>query len=141
MSPVRTDDASAEELLARSVTDPEAFGRFYDRFEGELLRFFVRATRRPEIAADLTAEVFALALSGAASFDPARGNARGWLFGIARHELADAWELTRTSAAARLTPDLLSVLVAFLGPPQRVSAAPHPARAASPSGATAAPHP
>jgi RNA polymerase sigma-70 factor (ECF subfamily) len=98
---VRTDHASDEELLALSARDPQAFGGFYDRFERDLLRFFARATGRAEIAADLTAEVFALALAGAASFDPARGNARGWLFGIARHELADTWERGRVEDRAR----------------------------------------
>jgi RNA polymerase sigma-70 factor (ECF subfamily) len=101
MNPVRTEHSSDEDLLARSAREPEAFGLFYDRFERELLRFFLRATQRAEIAADLTAEVFALALAGAASFDPARGNARGWLFGIARHELADTWERGRVEDRAR----------------------------------------
>ena len=29
---------------------PEAFGVFYGRFEGEVLPFFVRATRRADVA-------------------------------------------------------------------------------------------
>jgi len=36
MGPVRTDDCTDEELLARSCADPAAFGRFYDRFEADL---------------------------------------------------------------------------------------------------------
>jgi RNA polymerase sigma-70 factor (ECF subfamily) len=90
-----------EELLAASAADPEAFGLFYDRHEPELLRFFMRAVRRADLAADLTAEVFACALAGAASFDGARGTARAWLFGIARHELADTWERGRVEDKAR----------------------------------------
>ncbi len=93
--------ASDEELLARTPTDPEAFGCFYDRFEAQVLAFFVRATRRADIAADLTAEVFAAALSSVSSFDPGLGNARAWLFGIARHELADTWERGRVEDRAR----------------------------------------
>jgi RNA polymerase sigma-70 factor (ECF subfamily) len=83
---------SEPELLERTASDPEAFGLFYDRYEREVLGFFYRATGRADIAADLTAEVFAAALESAGAFDPQLGSARGWLFGIARHKLADAWK-------------------------------------------------
>jgi len=94
----QADDA---ELLALTASDPEAFGVFYERFEAQLLGFFWRATRRADIAADLTAEVFAAALESAAAFRPQSGSARGWLFGIARHELADTWERGRVEDRAR----------------------------------------
>jgi RNA polymerase sigma factor (sigma-70 family) len=42
------------------------------------------------VAADLTAETFAAALRSRATHDPARGDARGWLFGIARNVLASS---------------------------------------------------
>lgn len=74
---------------------------FYDRFEREVLAFFYRATRRADIAADLTAEVFAAALESVRSFNPHLGSARGWLFGIARHELADLWDRGRVEDRAR----------------------------------------
>ncbi|HZU40168.1 MAG TPA: RNA polymerase sigma factor [Solirubrobacteraceae bacterium] len=101
MRTVRSDHATDEDLLARSAREPEAFGRFYDRYEGELLRFFFRATRRADLAADLTAEVFAAALAGASGFDRCRGGARTWLYAIARHELADTWERGRVEDRAR----------------------------------------
>jgi RNA polymerase sigma factor (sigma-70 family) len=101
MTPAGTDHLSDEQLLARSCDDPEAYGLFYDRYERELLRFFLRATRRADLAADLAAEVFAAALAGASGFDGARGTARGWLYGIARHVLADTWERGRVEDRAR----------------------------------------
>jgi len=94
----RADDA---ELLALTASDPEAFGVFYERFEAQILGFFWRATRRADIAADLTAEVFAAALESAGAFRAESGSARGWLFGIARHELADTWERGRVEDRAR----------------------------------------
>lgn len=99
----RAGDAGASdaELLVRTVSDPEAFGQFYDRFEREVLGFFYRATRRADIAVDLTAEVFASALESVRGFNPRVGSARSWLFGIARHELADAWERGRVEDRAR----------------------------------------
>jgi RNA polymerase sigma factor (sigma-70 family) len=101
MPDARYVTATDGQLLFRTRTEPEAFGAFYDRFEAELLTFFWRATRRADLAADLTAEVFAQALASAGSFDPARGNARGWLYGIARHQLADTWERGRVEDRAR----------------------------------------
>lgn len=73
------------ELLAG---DAEAFGDFYARHEDAVLAFFLRRVRRPELAADLTAETFAAALRSRGTHDPERGEARGWLFGIARNVLA-----------------------------------------------------
>ena len=92
---------SDEDLLAAAVCDAEAFGLFYDRFEKSLLAYFMRATRRSDLAADLMAEAFAAALGSAASFRPELRSARAWLFGIARHTLADAWEHRRVEDGAR----------------------------------------
>jgi RNA polymerase sigma-70 factor (ECF subfamily) len=98
---MRHGDATDAELLSRTSEDAEAFGVFYDRFEADLLAFFWRATRRSDLAADLTAETFAEALASARSFNPALGSARAWLFGIARHQLADAWTRGRVEDRAR----------------------------------------
>ena len=83
------------------VTDAQAFGALYDRYEDPLLAFFRRATGRADVAADLTAEVFAVALASLRSFRPELGSARGWLFGIARHELAQSHRRGRVDADAR----------------------------------------
>lgn len=101
MAAMRLIDASNEELLARTPDEPEAFGVFYDRFERQVLAFVSRATGQSEVAADLTAEVFAAALVGASGFRPELGSAQGWLFGIARHQLARAWERGRVEDRAR----------------------------------------
>ncbi|WP_196189462.1 RNA polymerase sigma factor [Conexibacter sp. W3-3-2] len=86
------DDAR---LLAETATDPEAFGRFYDRYEEAVLVFMLRRTRDPEVAADLTAEVFAGALAGAADFRYTGAPPAAWLFQIARNVLADSYRAAR----------------------------------------------
>ena len=101
MAKVRHDETTDADLLSRTREDPEAFGVFYDRHEAALLAFFWRATHRGDLAADLTAETFAQALASARRFNPARGSARAWLFGIARHQLADTWERGRVEDQAR----------------------------------------
>lgn len=94
-------DPTDEDLLAVCGRDRPAFGVFYERHERSVLGFFGAVTRRPELAADLTAETFAAALDGVAGFDPARGNPRMWLFGIARNVLANSARRGRVETAAR----------------------------------------
>jgi RNA polymerase sigma factor (sigma-70 family) len=84
------DERSDSDLLAATRAEPEAFAVFYRRHVGPLLAYFARRTRDAEVAADLTAETFAAALGGAHRHRPERGPAVAWLYGIARHQLAQA---------------------------------------------------
>src|SRR5580692_4882495 len=101
MAPSPYAGRSDADLLWSTATDPEAFGAFYDRYEEAILAFFVRATGRGELAVDLAAETFAVALGSVEGFRPALGSAKGWLFGIARHELADTWRRGAVEDRAR----------------------------------------
>ena len=47
--------------------------------------YFARRCAEPQTVADLTSETFVRAAAGFAGFDPRRGSARAWLFGIAVH--------------------------------------------------------
>src|SRR5215211_6722074 len=85
-----------DELLAS--LEPGSFAVFYRRHVEDLVAFFMRRTRNAELAADLAAETFAAALVARARFDPGRGNASAWLFGIALHKLA---RVERRAAAER----------------------------------------
>jgi RNA polymerase sigma factor (sigma-70 family) len=76
-----------EELLGSPGR--EAFGIFYDRHARAVIEYFARRTRDPESAADLTAETFAAAIIARRRFRPGPVPASAWLFGIARHKLAD----------------------------------------------------
>ena len=85
---------SDEQLLARvrERGDADAFAVFYRRYAEVLLAFFARRTPSPEVAADLTMEVFAAALVTAQTGSGALpDSAAGWLFAIARHKLADSY--------------------------------------------------
>lgn len=73
-------------LLARSRSDAEAFGAFYDRHHRAVLRYFQYHTGSGHLAAELTAETFAEALAGLHRYDPGKGSAVSWLFGIAAHQ-------------------------------------------------------
>jgi RNA polymerase sigma factor (sigma-70 family) len=88
-------------LLSAARSSPEAFAGLYELFERPLLQFFMHATGRAELAADLTAETFARAIEAIANYDPARGRADQWLFGIGRNILSESYRRGRVDAAAR----------------------------------------
>jgi RNA polymerase sigma-70 factor (ECF subfamily) len=102
---------SDEDLLQQAGKDRAAFGELYERHERALLGFLGAATRRADLAADLTAETFARALEGCAGFDSERGSARMWLFGIARNVLAGSARRGRVESEARRRLGLKAVTV------------------------------
>ena len=82
------DRSSDEALLLAARRDAEAFAEFYRRHARPLAGYLLRRAGDAEAAADLLAETFAAALTGLDRFDPGRGDAAAWLYGIARHQLA-----------------------------------------------------
>jgi RNA polymerase sigma factor (sigma-70 family) len=106
-------ERSDEELLAAASTDESAFAEIYDRHVDAVIAFGVRRLRHPDEVADLVAAVFLAVLRSAAGFDPARGTARAWLYGVASKVLADgrrrgareAQALARVSGRRLLQPD------------------------------------
>ena len=93
-----------EELLAALSRDPEAFSAFYRRHVGDVLGFLVRRTGDAELAADLTAEVFAAVLLQARRYRQDRGTPTAWLFAIAANKQRDGWRraVAETHARRRL---------------------------------------
>ena len=61
------------------------FEAFYRANVAGITGFFARRCPEPQTVADLTSETFAQAIASLGSFDPRRGSARAWLFGIAHH--------------------------------------------------------
>jgi DNA-directed RNA polymerase specialized sigma24 family protein len=107
-------DASARsdvELAAAARTDPEAFGEVYRRNEQAVLAYFLHWSRVPEVAADLTAEIFAAALGSIASYEPHLGDLRAWLFGIAHHVLARSLRRGRVEDDARRRLGIAPVVI------------------------------
>lgn len=99
----QTDD----ELLRRSAEDPDAFGVFYRRHAPALLAYARYRTGDIELAADLTADVFAAAFTGRRRYEPRSEPARAWLFGIANNLIAQHHRTTRRADAARRRLELI----------------------------------
>ncbi|HEV7161647.1 MAG TPA: RNA polymerase sigma factor [Solirubrobacteraceae bacterium] len=81
--------------------DAEAFGLFYRRRVDAVLAFFLRRTGDRELAADLTAETFAAALTSLPRYRPERSSALAWLFTIAHHKLVDSLRRGQVEDRAR----------------------------------------
>ena len=80
--------------------DPDALEAFYREHVESLQLFIARRVNTPEEAADLTADVF---LAAIAASDRYRGDGaapRAWLYGIARHVVADHHRSSARAARA-----------------------------------------
>jgi RNA polymerase sigma factor (sigma-70 family) len=64
------------------------FERLYRANAEAVTSFFARRSADPQTVADLTADTFVQVIISFGSFDPARGTARAWVFGIARRVYA-----------------------------------------------------
>jgi RNA polymerase sigma factor (sigma-70 family) len=78
--------------LVRSTDDAEAFHEFYVANRGRLLAFLTRRALDPDVARDLAAETFAVALQRRHQFrGETDAEAQAWLFAIARTQLSVYW--------------------------------------------------
>jgi RNA polymerase sigma factor (sigma-70 family) len=81
--------------LADEAGQRGAGGGAADWFEGlyranvtAVTAYFARRSADPHVVADLTSDTFVTAITSFGSFDPGKGTARSWIFGIARHVYA-----------------------------------------------------
>lgn len=95
----RWSDAQLLEGIA--ACDDRAFSAFYRRHLGTVVGWCLRRTGDPELAADLTAEVFAAVLEGAVRYASHTESAAGWLLGIARNVLGHSVRRGQVDARAR----------------------------------------
>lgn len=88
-------------LAGVAACDQRAFSAFYRRHLAMIVGWYLRRTGDPELAADLTAEVFAAVLVSAARYEPTHASAAGWLVGIARNVLGHSVRRGQVDARAR----------------------------------------
>jgi RNA polymerase sigma factor (sigma-70 family) len=97
----RAQWSDAQLLAGIAACDERAFSVFYRRHLALIVGWAVRRTRDPDLAADLTAEVFAAVLVSAARYAPTSASAAGWLIGIARNVLGHSVRRGQVDARAR----------------------------------------
>lgn len=115
--PPRLDHAAA--ILACAAGDRAALRRLYDAEAGQLLAVALRIVRRRDLAQDIVQDAFVQVWTRAASFDPTRGSARGWLYAIVRHRALNTlrdgrFETALDDVALAATPDPAPLAPAIL---------------------------
>jgi RNA polymerase sigma factor (sigma-70 family) len=119
---VRSDDHHAiRQATPRAVLviadDPQTrFRRLFDDTERDLLSYAVRRVQRPEDAADIVAETFLVVWRRLDDVPPG-AEARLWLYGVARRQLANQrrGQLRRSQLVDRLRAELPGALAAAAG--------------------------
>jgi RNA polymerase sigma factor (sigma-70 family) len=101
--------------MCAAVTDDAhiRFRRLFDDAERDLLAYALRRVERPEDAADVVAETFLVAWRRLDDV-PAGDQARLWLYGVARRQLANQrrGQLRRSQLADRLRDELPAAMAA-----------------------------
>ena len=72
-------------LRLTSAGDERAFLEFYRRHQGAVYRFALQMSGKAELAEEVTQDVFMVVMSAPQQFDPKRGSAGAYLYGIARN--------------------------------------------------------
>jgi RNA polymerase sigma-70 factor (ECF subfamily) len=93
--------ADADLVAAVARGDDAAFAALYRRYLPLVARWCSSETGNRELAADLSAEVFAASLTAARRYRPERGSVPAWLLGIARNKLRESRRRGRVEDSAR----------------------------------------
>ncbi|MFI6333118.1 RNA polymerase sigma factor [Micromonospora chersina] len=93
---------SNEDLLVAVAAGPGALQEFYRRHVAKVMGMAVRRFSNPEDVADFVATVFLEVLRSAGGFDPQRGSAVSWLYGLAGNVATGMYRQQARSADAQL---------------------------------------
>lgn len=86
----RTSPDVLPDLLRRTATgDEDAFAGLYDLTSARVYGLVLRVIRAPELAAEVTQEVYVEAWRTCARFDPERGSVQAWLCTMAHRRAVD----------------------------------------------------
>ena len=88
-----------EQLLAQALDGNEdAFTALYRRRQGPVYRFALHMSGSPQVAEEVTQDVFMFLLQRGRGFDPSRGAVGAYLFGVARNYVRRAMEKSHSEA-------------------------------------------
>ena len=93
------DDEDGDLIRRLASGDEPAFTTLYGRWQRRIHRFALRMTGSPPVAEDVTQEVFLALMRDGHRFDPGRGPAAAWIYGIARNQVRRRLERERPLAA------------------------------------------
>jgi RNA polymerase sigma factor (sigma-70 family) len=112
-------ETTATRRPASANSGAAEFERLYRANVDAVTAYFARRSADPHVVADLTADTFVAVITCFGSFDPRKGTARAWVFGIARRVYASYCEacsqqqrkLRRLAGRRDLDPDHVEELL------------------------------
>jgi RNA polymerase sigma factor (sigma-70 family) len=112
-------DRTTQTRSAAGTGATAEFERLYRANVEAVTGYFARRSADPNVVADLTADTFVAVITRFESFDPRKGTARAWVFGIARHVYASYCEaysqqqhkIQRLAGRRDLDPDQVEELL------------------------------
>lgn len=98
-------------LIEQAKTDPEAFGRLYDRYYQPVFGFLVSRTHNVDVAKDLCSETFFQALKNIPRYVSRGKPFKAWLFAIAVAQIGNFYRSRKKwlSVALDEAPELVAV--------------------------------
>lgn len=85
-----------DSVVRAALEHVDHFAPLYERHAMAIYKYCFNQTRNPDVANDLTAQVFLRALERLHQYRPRRGATfRSWLFAIARNIVIDQWRRSR----------------------------------------------
>lgn len=85
---MKASEPTDTELVRRLLGgDKEAFAELYRRRHGNIYRFALHMSGRPEMADDVAQETFMSLINNSAAYDETRGAVNSFLLGIARNQV------------------------------------------------------
>ena len=77
--------------IEQARAEPAAFAQLYDRYFPKVYSYLLYRVQDPQVADDLTAQVFERVLTRLDQYRPERGAFSTWLFAIARNCVKKHW--------------------------------------------------
>jgi RNA polymerase sigma-70 factor (ECF subfamily) len=101
---------SQEEELIREAkaASPEAWARIYDAYAQKVYLYALGRTGNHQAAEDITSTVFLKALKAISLYKPGRRPFLAWLYGVARHTVADHFRKLRPAVSLERAPDVVA---------------------------------
>ncbi len=98
---------SEEEELIREAkaASHEAWARIYDAYAQKVYLYALGRTGNHQAAEDITSTVFLKALKAITSYKPSQRPFLAWLYGVARHTVADHFRKSRPAISLESAPD------------------------------------